>query len=596
MIKHFILVVLTVLLYSQAWSYSPVARVNCVPYQHVENGTTFKLGVVAFSKPGISAGGGGSISVAVTPSSGSYTGTNPLTTSTMALNSRTETWEYFVVVDSSDFSVNTLVDFDITVTDDDSNTRVLSNFYLYVDGASDITPAYEAWVDIEGSDGSGTLDSSGDPYISIASAISAIETANGNSDNCVIYLVGDTYSFSGLTPTTDNEWLEITAASGASKENVIVNTGVLVTDYLKVSGITLQSQGSNQSVINDDTQDDYKWVDDCRLIGSGRYTSLSNPVHHNNILLYHTDNYIYDVSNAVGWCLLARNITIDKVGNDAFFNTLFVINSTVTDISKGETENHSDVYQVSTGTNAANPNYTPPSNRIIYNLKATDVKCQGFFSTFEEHPTGVAQDNAIVNMIVEMRNDCECCGDFTAFVLGGYEWDHLLLWNNTFPYGTGSSTGIPTNSSIIGNVFWQFLASSLDWSANGNSEGNTVLHNHYMNIYGETPACTPSSADTYQSKACPRPNSNAPDSGATQTYSSGDAGLDMTPASGAFLYPENGSPLINGLSSVLVPVDNANDERGSTSDIGAYEYTSGTNIGTGVIGAVGVGVTVNISD
>jgi hypothetical protein len=553
------------LLPGSAKAFSPVAQYDVVPNQRIDaSNSPFNFGVVAFSKETVD-----SISCAVASGTATYTGSTPKTDTTMELNSRTDVWEYFIQISNTDFSSSGTFTVNCTVTDGVSTDRTIGAITLNVDHNGSGLVQDEAWVNIDVNDGTGTLNDDTDPYPSIASAITAIEAANsGESGGGVIYLVEDTYSISSLTPTTTNEWLTLTAASGAAKENVIINAGYMTTDYLKVDGITLQSTGTGQSILKDDGNNPtYGWINNCEQIGSGKHVSLGNPVHWGMTGKYSTNNYIHDSSMGVGWGPFSRNDNIEAIGVDVYFNTALVINSTITDHGPGVTSAHSDIYQVSTSAIVVNPNYYPPENRIIYGLKATDAHNQGFFSTFEvDNGDDTANDNALVNVMIEMRDPYENTTDFTPFILGGDNWDHLIMWNCTFPYGVSAlgSNIVLTNSSFVGNVFWQLLE-TVDVAPGAAS--NDWLYNHYMYVDGVTADCTPSSADVAEGKDCPRTVSSMPDSGSDAT--TGDPGIvsNSTPAPSS-----SSSPLVTNSFTSIVPSDILNTERGLISNAGAYEY------------------------
>ena len=90
------LIIFLALLPVSANALSPVARVDVVPYQRIEYGTTFNFGAVAFSKEGIDK-------VDFVISGQGYSG-GTKTATEMTYNSRTGVWEYWVTIASSEFT------------------------------------------------------------------------------------------------------------------------------------------------------------------------------------------------------------------------------------------------------------------------------------------------------------------------------------------------------------------------------------------------------------------------------------------------------------------------------------------------------------
>ena len=551
-----------------AFAFSPVARFDVVPYQRIKNGSSFKIGVVAFSKPGIQK-------VELSASGQGYSG-GTKTVTQMSLNDQTNTWEYWTTFSASEFTGNGAVTITSRITDNNDNTRDLT-LAMIVEGASAFTPV-TAWVSPIGSNTTCVVNNESLPCQNIAGAISKIQTANGgNSNGAIIYLEEGTYSAASTSASTTNEWLTITKDDTANKDNVIINAGQLATGYLKYDDITLQSQGSGLYVADDSST--RLWTNNCRRIGSGYDLADSNPVHlsdENNH--YSTNDYTYDVDFAYRRAALVRGAEIVKVGNDAFQNTSMVVNATFTD--QGNSHGwHADAYQVF----SLDENSPPANNRIIYNYKATDLHYQGIFARSDY---GQATDNAFVNVLMEMREPAmeNESGALSYASHSFYQtWDHLIMWNNTFIGGAGEMYGDYTNSSFVGNVFDAYISTetatgtpALPSAIAGNANGNEFLDNHFNQIYGETSACIPNSRYTEAGWPCPHWNSKRPDSGTPDlTYSDEYGVLDTDYQSEDFSYPVQGSALI-GRFTARVPIDIYNRERGSVSDVGAVEYSSQT--------------------
>lgn len=553
----------------KAFALTPIAHTDVVPYQRIDHGTSFNFGVVAFSKPGINR-------VQFAISGQGYTG-GVKTSSSMALNTRVKSaeydgvWEYFVTISASEFTGNGPITVRPTVYDNGGNTRVLDAVTLIVEGASANFNQREAWVS-SASDGTGTVGNRNDPFPTIQAAVSAAQSANGGtSSGNTIYLNEGTYSISGLSASTSGEWLTITKASGADRNRVIINQGRPNVNGLKLDQVTLQSRGSAQEVLSSNSL--RQWTNSCRLIGSGREISRSNPVSINlqstsaTGKYYSTDDYTYDVNYAYHSITLIRGAIVEKVQDDVFENFLFVVNSKVNDVTNGPSNAHSDVLQVY----HVNSGDIPVSNRLAYNVHATDIHYQGIMRASN---IGAPHDNAYINVFIEMRNPGEpgSAGGIPQLqaALSNTADDHLLVWHCTFPYAQTTWGNRATNSSFIGNLFWQDLSNSsqlasTDW-----------LHNHYMYIYGGNESCTPTSKDLAQGAPCPHWHSSVKDSGSS-TASTGSGVVDISnPGAANFGYPIAGSTVVNALPRTYVPVDALGNRRDSRPDIGALEYGAST--------------------
>jgi hypothetical protein len=548
-----------------AFALTPIAHTDVVPYQRIEYGTSFKFGVVAFSKAGIEK-----VDFVI---SGQGYSSGTKTSTSMALNTRVAStspgaeysgvYEYYVTIPSSEFTSNGTITVTPTVTGDDAGTKELAEVTLYVEGASDEEQT-EAWVDIDGSDGTGTLNNSGDPYPSIATALADIESEDGECSYATVYLVEDVYDVStGTAGTTDSTgWLTIAAASGADIDNVIIDEDSTLwnTTHIKFSSVTLKSSGSNDAAVDQSGA----WLDGCKIVGPGRTTAMTcNPAKNTNG--YTTGCYITEVDFGF-WVnvLLARGNSIYKISNDLAQNlTGALINTRLDDIDPTGTDAfdcngageqcHADVFQ--TWGNG-------PDNRIVYNLVATDANYQGIFMRATNSD---GSNVAIVNTFIELR----------SYTGGGYNgiygnWDHLLLWHNTFvgqgdPSHWGWSslliddepTLTPSESmddcSFIGNVFHQFVWGSGTTESDlayENDDGNDVSYNHFELV------------------------NDIVDTNSPTTRTTGDDIVDIsTPGSATFGYPADEASIIDRLPSNLtgVPCDAYGDPRDATPDVGAFE-------------------------
>ncbi len=539
---------------------TPVARWDVVPFQRIEFGKSFNIGVVAFSKDGIDR-------VEFEVDGQGYSGENPLISNSMTYNSRTNVYEYWVPLRSSGFASNGEFSVIATIYGSDGDTRTLEKIPLIVDATGNLFQ-HKAWVSsITGNDATGLVNDSSTRFATIAGAANEIQNRNGGkADGAIIYLDEGTYAMGSGSINTFDEWLTIARNADAEKEETILDTGGDLTDtkLIKVDGVTLLSNGSNKLIFSTGFPQNL-WIHNSRIIGSGRWIQGSNPINHKGA--YYTDTYIYNVDRAVRGGLIARGLEIKQIGEDAFQNFPLVINTTLDDQDPGSTYWHADSYQ-SWGDG--------PSNRIIYNFYGTDLHYQGLFMRATQSP---GNNNAFVNMFLEMREPGRqgSSGGKTILTNGALYgvWDHLLLWHCTFPTeffainADDSGFGF-TNSSFIGNVFYEYRdnvtknGGDPSYAAPENSGNNDFQHNHYIWSCTDQGNCTGSEPHWY---------SKSPDSDINVSQTVGDPQIDLTdPASTTFGEPLAGSPLVNRLSFSLVPVDVRGNLRDQTPDVGAFEF------------------------
>lgn len=559
---------LALLLPAVAQAYAPAARFNLVPYQRIPHGGSLAVGVVAFGKPGIDR-------VEFSATGQGYSG-GTKTATTMTLNSASNTWEYWVSFAAAEFSGNGAVTISATAFDELGNSRSLT-LPLIAEGASGATPP-SAWAAPGGNNSTCVVGSEAAPCQTIAGAVAKIQAANGGSAaGATIYLQGGTYSLGNQSTVTTGEWLTITRDPDVAAADVVINAGgsVRSTALLRLRGVTVQSTGGGQYVFETGSPTNL-WLDGVDVAGSGRWVANSNPVHVLSGNLWATDCTVHDVDYGFYYIPYVRGCAVDIVGNDPYVNTQMIVNSSSSNISNGATGWHADSYQThTTGVPA-------PSNRIIYNYRSTNVHYEGLFMRSD---AGMAQDNAFVNVLVELREPADRNeSDAVAFmaIAVSQSWDHLLIWNSTFLTGHGEFYGTYTNSSLVGSLFYQFVddgsamgTPALPEWAPGNSSGNEALHNHFLGVYGETPACTKNSRYLAANPdwPCPHWYAKRPDSGSPATFSEGDGVLDIDYTSPTLGYPQ-GSVLVSRFAP-RVPVDLYNVSRGDLADIGAVESTPG---------------------
>jgi hypothetical protein len=552
----------------------PVARFDIVPWQRIEHGETFKAGVVAFSKPGVT-------SVEFTISGCGYSGGTKISTE-MTLNDRVNVWEYWVSISTEEFTSSGTFTLSAVVTDNDGNTRNLDAISLRVDHDSTLAKA-TAWVDsVSGNNATAEVDNESLPYADMATALSEVQTANGGVlDGCVIYFEEGTYVIErSTTLNTSNEWLTFTKSSSADKANVIFReqgssgSSAAETDHLRFYNVSLVGDHENQSWLTGwpDNEPTWLWVDNCNV-----YSTLSR--HATNVCpiwrgdqWFCTDTYIHNVDIAMRFADIVRNVDVYYLGDDCCFNCDLVVNLTLNDQTTNyDNYNHADGWQ-----NSSNP----MSNRIVYGYYGTDMHVQGIFIRMAPS-VGTHQDNAFVNVFIEMRPPGfpgyeggevrqSCTNWYGAF-------DHLLVWNCTFPFEDSSlydETDVPlamTNSSWVGNEFhawmewYETVGDPISWTQPGNAENNEFLYNHYEVSRVDDPD---------ESELMSR----SPDSSSEGTQSLGDPGLDLTIGSDDFGNPQEGSILIDRIPTLRVPVDVHLNERSAPDTVGAVYYQVLENI------------------
>lgn len=521
----------------------PIARWNVVPYQRINAGSTLKIGVVAFSKYGISH-------VRFTVIGQGYTGPNPVDVSEMTLNDQTGTYEYWMPINGSDFTSDGPVTIEAEVygwdggyrnKDSDGGGVGLDALPLVVNPTGSL-PQVQAWVSPQGNDGSGAVEDPSRPFASIGRAIDAIRKHRAalglgdNADGGIVRLTPGNHSCSsggvGGSIACDNEWLTITTAAGGTHENtVLLPGGIVPTRKIALRGLTLKGAGTLAMSYNDRTQC-MVWADGCSLIGSGRGITTSHPLSSEYAALYYTESSITQVHQATSGSVLCRNLTIHTISDDAFQNVPLVINCVVDDIDPLGTGAHADLWQHAGG----NPYNKKDDNVIVYNLVATGLKYQSIFIRADiNSPPSMAQGMAFVNVYTEMLPDSHGWGGWGRMV------DHLLWWHCTFAgkgmgfmkesYQGGAKTPCRiTNMSVKGCDFAFFGdgGAEIDWT-----EWDS---NHFVG--GDVQVGT--------------------------NLTTGDRKVD---GSGI---PAADSPLVDRFDAI-VPVDANNRPRGAKADVGAFE-------------------------
>lgn len=541
---------------------TPIARWDVVPYQRINAGESLNLGVVAFSKNGIER-------VVFNIAGQGYMGGSK-TASTMTLNPQTNVWEYWVPLAASEFTSDGPLTVEATIYGNDGGVRdeTTGGGGLGLDTLNLIAAPFAqgryarvlAWVDAtSGNDSLGAAsptENGSRPFRTVAKALKAVgdyrndQGYGGYADGGLVYLKEGThvYGQEGIWsggPATENEWVTITTAPDASKANTVLQSALQSAGPLfnikqvHIKNITINGVAT---IIcgGEFGRTASAWLDNSIAIGNGRWIRDST-IFYNYANVYYTNDDISNIFWPTFGAIIARGLTIEHIGGDAFQNIPLVVNSRVDDIDPGTTGEHSDCWQQWGGIN--------DSNAIIYGLKCTNLHYQPIYTQGNDGANADpdnAEGIAVVNVFMQL----------SAVVGsgGGTQWhrgvNHFLLWNSTFiddgnaihDFAIGND-GSPhwaiTNISISNSVFKRFLG----WRGSETIDFSESSSNHYQisdGFYVTTPG---------------------------SNYTIGDPKLDLDGK------PQSDSPLVDKIDPPLVPVDLDGNSRYPKSDIGAYEYS-----------------------
>jgi len=410
-----------------------------------------------------------------------------------------------------------------------------------------------------GSDTTGVVDDDTHPFATIGAAAYAIQVARNaagrgnNADGGIVRLLaGEHYwksSYSSDIPVI-NEWLTVTKDAALTKSDVTIRQDITLGYPLKVGlklvrayEVTLKNySGDTNGVMFPLDHDSALWLDNVDAIGHDRQVRASQVVSDNyEGARYITDTYITQVSYAVQNFELARGVTIETIGWDAYQFVKLIVNCSVDDIYPEDSTWHADMWQWSSGTY---------DNIIVYNLVGTNLAHNGIINNTSQ--TGdMASNIAFVNVYIQLN---------TYFQGNGFLWerptDHMLIWNVSINWLStdfytcgrfsiyanlyGADTQI-RNMSFRGNVARAFATSIV--AGDVTYTDYEFRTNHFYDALDSRWAFM--FTDT----------------------TSGDPDWDVNGV------PNVDSPLLDRLSSPLVPVDASDPvvSRGSPCDIGAYE-------------------------
>lgn len=421
-----------------------IARWDAVPFQTIDE--VFHIGVVAFHMNGIDR-------VEFAVNGGPWSAVRD-----MQLNPRTNVWEYTVLLDPAALAADGLIEVRAVAYprgagvprllagefDADAVASGEHSLFAWANAGGSL-PEAEVWCSPAGSDTTGD-GSRENPFRSPYKALQSVGNSQGNAGGSVCYLEEGSYSWGPYVyPRFDTEdrWATITAAPGAARENVIfdaVGSGGMRTHFIRVANCTITTALTSAS-----SPAPSIWLDNCDIIGPGRYGDFQILFAQNWLSTYYTDCSIADTTNAYDGATLARNVSAERLGSDAFSRSRMIVNATVNDIDAGNSSYHPDLFQISGSSDMV------WDNILLYNVFGTNINAQGLF----------ADDVAEVNNIAIVN----VCAQVTAPVMKS-QWkdvstNHLLLWNTTlvdqpFVWRAGDTRNI----SVRGGV-WQKMEGTI---------------------------------------------------------------------------------------------------------------------------------------
>ncbi|MBN2517675.1 MAG: right-handed parallel beta-helix repeat-containing protein [Candidatus Altiarchaeota archaeon] len=391
----------------------------------------------------------------------------------------------------------------------------------------------EAWVTLSGSDVTGVVNNPARPFASVITAVKAIATAQGgDAGGGVVYLGPGTYS--SLVENSNkisaaDEWVQIV---GSGAETIIKRLNSFnCIERLKISGLVLnKSVGSGVISCGGALPGGMKvWFDDSHLIGPGRQVETSVGTAAEMVIAvhnqYYTNSSFEDLRYPTGGAMLARGVTMARIGCDAFVNVPLVVNAKVDDLGIRDVPDPGDCHPDAFQLHWDSAKRQSIGNVIAYNYRVYNSTSQSIFVA--DYPNDdrsfVLEGGAIVNAYVNS----------THFGMWRLNTNHLVFWHNTIlaPQTATYFWESIKNFSIVGSVFSKtsVLDSSMDLSGS--------YSNHFIagSTYGADPSTGAASLD---SKGRPLP----------------------------------GSKLIDRLSIKLVQTDADGKGRDAKPDVGAFEY------------------------
>jgi len=422
-----------------------IARWDVVPFQTFDG--MFEIGVVAFHMNGIDR-------VDFSVEGGPWTSVDEKT-----YNPRTGVHEYWISLDASLFPSDgqheiraiawpklageprVLAGDDLSVSNGEHSMYLWSNHnQTLFNGAVYVSP--------NGDDSASTTGTVNDPFATIQYAarygLGGGATDPDVSGGTIFLLPGDhvygTYSWANRFRTMDR-WLTVTRAPGTTRSEVKIthsasNDG-LRTQKVHVRGVTLSPQAPG-GVLRMVSLPSIIWVDDSHLVGPG--FDVAATIDQGFSGRYYTNNSTEDSRNGMTNGRLIRNCHSERIGEDAFYNARFILNSSVHDINPQSTGFHSDVYQLHGGGDW--------DNVIVYGLHATEVHDQGFHVKDMDS----VNNSAFVNVLIGRPDPA---GNPHA----------RSQWHT------------PLNQHVL---FWHFTQANIQWGWRGDLNGTPEYKDVYV--------------------------------------------------------------------------------------------------------------------
>lgn len=500
-----------------------IARWNVVPYQTVED-EPFSVGVVAFHINNIDRvefylEGGPAITV-----------------TEMTHNPRTDTWEYWAVIDPMVMLAMNHPDGPIELRaiaypKDAGEPRVLEPLMLNTNSQQTL-PNPVVWCAPWGNDefGDGSQEN---PFRQPYRAMKAAAVQHGGiADGVTVFAMPGDYHWGDGSgpPETVSRWATVCGAPGTDPSDVVFTSGSSAgfkTKLLAVSGVSFE----NTSVTTALGAPRAIWIDNSECVGPGRDSDFR---------LYHATHWAGGLfitrSSAermrdgfVG-ADLVRASHVEDIGSDAFSGSRLVVSCSVDGIDSSGTNYHPDVYQFA-GSSAQ-------ENFIVFGLRADNVNAQPIFSDDASR----IDDVAFVNVLFARPAGADPIAP--AFSQWCTPTNHLLLWkvslpNSTFVFRSDDMSDI----SVRGTQFYKIFTSQKAGQGPPVFDENWFDGNHFVDGY-TTGALVPGSNATV-----------------------GDPLFTDMPAGDFTPLPD--SPLRMRLSEALVPIDVNGEERSTPGTVGA---------------------------
>jgi hypothetical protein len=496
-----------------------IAAWDVVPYQTITG--TFEIGVPAFHMNGVdrvefSANGGPWLAV-----------------SEMALNPRTDVWEYWVVLQAADVADGPIEVRAVAYPKLAGIPRVLSFNYEFNNGpevfglnlfanADGSLPDEIRYVSLSGSNSNNGLTPQ-TPLATILFAAQQIQNAQGGSaGGGTIYLLAGNYSLPNLTGiSATNRWLTISAAPGLPADQVKFVSGDgqgLPGGLIHFKNISL---GPN---IQFGQQGGGLWVDQILVMGQsaandeagGTWFASNKPKG-----IFYTESQFHHLTGPMVKVTLGRNLLLNDIGGDLFREPRTLINIVAMEHAmNGDPATHADFVQWYL------PNISDTENFMFYNVSSFDMgEGQGIY----DDGSGISKDNlAFVNIIIDRQEDSVANGQWS----GSVSTNHFLLWhvvhdNISFKLNTPYLTNLSVRASV-----W-------DSSTTYASYASAFNNNHFVN--GSPVGANATTGNPMYQNA---------------------AGNDYSPA--------EGSPLLDRISPLLTPADANGVQRTEPASLGAF--------------------------